>query len=80
MVRFINHHPANFDKENYSFEFKIEKNYRLSSDSMIHYTISHIWIGKVSDIKNISVSDQMEFLYNHLIPYIRQYKIDRLGL
>lgn len=66
------------DSNNGVVRFRIEKNYRLAGNPF--YKVSDISKTLVGDNRSSYSIDSIEVLYTSLIPYIRQLKLDSLGI
>jgi hypothetical protein len=62
-------------------QFKIEKNYKITTSS-VEYKISQVRVnGQVVSVEYASEQSKVnELLYNRLIPYIRELKLHSLGI
>jgi len=62
-------------------QFKVESNYKLTTSS-VEYIISQVRIDGIEfpGLNNIEQDKINELLYNKLIPYIRELKLDSLGI
>ncbi len=75
-----NFYLVTFPSDNSLMQFKVEKNYRIIGKPLVYYVISDVKIGDIWLRSKFSEDKINEILYNKLTPYIRDLKLNNLGI